>query len=108
VFDPSPECSRQSCERYGSAKSILNYLSVLHSIFAYGEHPRRSWCSGHPVKLAEGKPEVEDSADIRYLDQEEVEALVAATPGDVLGPTERVLYAAAMTGFRQGELLALR
>jgi integrase len=92
-----------------SAKSILNYLSVLHSIFAYGEHPRRSWCRHNPVKLAEGKPEAEESADIRYLDQEEVEALVAATPDDVLGPTERVIYlTAAMTGLRQGELLALR
>jgi integrase len=47
--------------------------------------------------------------DIRFLDPAEVEALVRATPDDTLGPTEAVLYlAAAMTGLRQGELIALR
>jgi integrase len=92
-----------------SPRRALNYLSLMHSIFAYGEHPRRGWCSGNPVKLAEGKPEVETSEDIRYLNQEEVEALVASVAPDELGATERVAYlTAAMTGLRQGELLALR
>ena len=47
--------------------------------------------------------------DIRFLDREELEALLRAVPDDHLGPTDRVLYlTAAMTGLRQGELLALR
>jgi integrase len=40
---------------------------------------------------------------------EEVEALCRAVPGDDLGRVERLMYrTAAMTGLRQGELLALR
>ena len=40
---------------------------------------------------------------------QELEALLAATPTDERGTTERVLYlTAAMTGLRRGELLALR
>ena len=50
-----------------------------------------------------------DDGDIRYLSPEEVEALCRAIPDDDLGRTERVLYrTAAMTGLRQGELVALR
>lgn len=48
-------------------------------------------------------------ADIRFLDSNELEALIRAVPDDTLGGMERVLYlAAAMTGLRQGELVALR
>jgi integrase len=47
--------------------------------------------------------------DIRYLDLAELEALLRAAPDDYLGPTEHALYlTAAMTGLRQGELVALR
>jgi integrase len=47
--------------------------------------------------------------DIRFLEPHEVQALARATPNDNLGPTERAIYlTAAMTGLRQGELLALR
>lgn len=39
----------------------------------------------------------------------EVEALIRAVPDDAIGDMERVLYlTAAMTGLRQGELIALR
>ena len=48
--------------------------------------------------------------DIRFLTSEELEALLRAVPLDgVLGPTDHALYMiAAMTGLRQGELVALR
>jgi integrase len=47
--------------------------------------------------------------DVRFLDTEEVEALLRAVPDDPLGRVERVMYlTAAMTGMRQGELFALR
>ena len=46
---------------------------------------------------------------LRFLQPEEVETLLRAVPDDVLGRLERPLYlCAAMTGLRQGELLALR
>jgi integrase len=87
-------------------KSIRNYLGVLHSVYELGIE--NGWARENPVKRA-AKPESTGSPEIRFLALEEVEAVLVAVPGDTLGPLERVLYlAAAMTGLRQGELLALR
>src|SRR5215212_5316806 len=48
-------------------------------------------------------------ADIRFLDQAELEALLRAAPDGALGRVDRLMWlTAAMTGLRQGELLALR
>ena len=93
--------------REGKApKSILNYVGTLHSILAFGQD--RGWCRSNPAKLAE-KPKPPEAAEIRFLDEPELEALLRAVPDDVLGAVERPLYlAAAMTGVRQGELLGLR
>lgn len=47
--------------------------------------------------------------ELRFLETEELEALIRKVPNDELGRVERVLYrTAAMTGMRRGELLALR
>jgi integrase len=87
-------------------KSVLNYLGFLHSLFEHGQ--RRGWAAANPCKLVD-KPRPEGDGEIRFLTETEVEALVRAVPDDHLGSTERVLYlTAAMTGLRQGELLALR
>lgn len=88
-------------------KTIRNWLSLLHAIYAHAE--RRGWTTANPVRLVD-RPRAEDGdVDVRYLDHEEVEALLRAVPDDTLGPTERALYlTAAMTGLRQGELIALR
>ncbi len=89
-----------------AVKSILNYLGLLHAMFAFAV--RRGWCARNPVALVE-KPRGRRNLDIRFLDVQELEALLAATPTDERGTTERVLYlTAAMTGLRRGELLALR
>jgi integrase len=83
-------------------KTALNALGFLHSIFEHGL--RRGWCRTNPCKLVD-KPVVEPSADIRFLDQEALEALLRATER----ATDRTLFlTAALTGMRQGELLALR
>ncbi|MEJ7790232.1 MAG: site-specific integrase [Thermoleophilaceae bacterium] len=90
-----------------SAKSILNYLGLLHSIFDYGQ--RRDWVTGNPCKLVDKPRAADRDADVRFLDQEELEALIRAAAADDLGRVEAVMYlTAAMTGMRQGELLALR
>ena len=90
-----------------AAKSILNYLGLLHSIFAYAE--RRGLARSNPVALVEKPRRPAAEPDIRYLDDAELDALLAAVPTDARGPTERSIYlTAAMTGLRQGELLALR
>lgn len=94
--------------REGKAtKSVLNYLGLLHSIFAYAE--RRGLARGNPVKLVDKPRAGGADPDIRFLDEAELDALIAAVPDDARGPMERSLYiGAAMTGLRQGELLGLR
>ncbi len=82
-------------------KSVRNYVGILGSILEgqVGENPVRS----------ARQPEVEVSGDIRFLTLEEVEALYAAETDDDLGRALRAMYlTAAMSGLRQGELVALR
>jgi integrase len=88
-------------------KTTRNALTLLHQIFEFAR--RRGWCDTNPTKRVD-RPEVEESADIRFLRMEEVEALLRAVPNDgPFGPTDRTLFmTAAMTGLRQGELLGLR
>jgi integrase len=90
----------------GAPKSTMNYVGVLHSIFDFAI--KRGWARSNPCKQVE-KPRPNTDRRIRFLDDAELEALLAAVPDDPLGHTERILYlTAAMTGARQGELIALR
>lgn len=93
--------------REGKAvKSILNYLGLLHAIFAHAT--KRGWCERNPVALAD-KPRAVRNTDIRFLSLEELEGILAAAPSTPLGRTDRLLYlTAAMTGLRRGEVVALR
>jgi integrase len=91
-----------------SAKTIQNHLNFLHGIFAFSI--RRGWVTANPVALVE-RPRAHRSAHrrVRFLQPEELEAVMRAVPADEFGAIERPLYlTAAMTGLRQGELLALR
>jgi integrase len=89
-----------------SPKTTRNQLSLLHHVFAHAE--KRGLVVGNPVKLVD-KPEAPESADIRYLSEQELEALLRAAPETETGRTDRALWlTASMTGCRQGELLALR
>jgi integrase len=92
------------CRAKGCApKSIRNYLGALHAILDHAK------VRPNPVADAR-KPEAEDTdPDIRFLSEEELDALLRAVPDDHLGPTDRALYlTAALTGLRQGELFGLR
>ena len=90
-----------------STKSVLNYVSVLHSLFEFGI--RKGWAATNPVKQIEKPERPEPNGDIRFLDDADLEALLANEDEDEMGGTLRVLYlTAAMTGLRQGELLGLR
>ena len=85
---------------------MSNALGLLHSIFEFAI--RRGWATENPCKRVE-KPKADEDADIRFLDQDEVEALLRAVPDAEFGHVQRVIYlTAVMTGMRQGELLALR
>jgi integrase len=89
-----------------SAKTTLNALGFLHSIFEHGQ--RRGWASSNPCKRAE-KPRGDRDEEIRYLESAELEGVLRAVPVGALGRVEGAMYlTAATTGLRQGELLGLR
>jgi integrase len=102
-----PTRSRQS------VKSIHNYLGFLHSIFEFAI--AEGWATQNPVKHARKPERGDEDADVRFLNQDELDALLRAAPTRVTAESvalwlvDRVMYlTAAMTGLRQGELLALR
>jgi integrase len=89
-------------------KTIRNHVNTMHSVFEIGL--RRGWCAVNPVKLADRPVLKRTETRIRFLEQAELERLLAAAyPDDAFGRVEPTLYlTAAMTGLRQGELLGLR
>jgi integrase len=90
------------------AKSIRNYVGTLSAMYRYATHPRRQWASTNPCEIID-LPALPESTEIRYLTMQQVQALAnAAVPGEHQ-QLDRALYlTAAMTGLRQGELIALR
>ena len=95
--------------RYGrpvGAKSVRNYIGYLSALLGFAE--RKGLL---PVNVARhielpGKPE---SAEIRFLEPLEVRALADAAVDGPYREIDRAMYlTAAMTGLRQGELVALR
>jgi integrase len=91
-----------------AVKTITNHLNFAHGVFRFAL--RRGWATSNPVAAADRPRGAQADPDIRFLTTEELEALLRAVPrDDVLGPTDHALYTlAAMTGLRQGELVALR
>jgi integrase len=84
------------------AKTINNALTLLGHVFDHGA--RRGWCVSNPARVVD-RPRVEQSEEIRFLDQAELEALLRAIPD----PTDRTSFlVAAETGLRQDELFGLR
>jgi integrase len=91
-----------------AARTRASSLKLLSQVFKFARY--RRWCDDNPCQSVR-KPKVQESADIRFLDRMELEALLAAV--DIskkpFGATDRTIFlTAAMTGMRQGELLALR
>jgi integrase len=90
------------------AKSIHNYIGTLSSIFGWAMAPRRAWATHNPAADVD-LPAIEENDDIRFLEPHEVRALSdAALAGDYQSIDSTMYLTAAMTGLRQGELLALR
>ena len=98
----------QMKRRMGLARqTVVNQVNLLHGVCAYAL--RRGWVSVNPVVGVERPPPQNRDPDIRFLSVDELEALLRAVPDDSLGQMEGALYlTAAMTGLRQGELVALR
>jgi integrase len=91
-----------------SSKTVQNHLNFLYGIFSFAI--KRGWAQSNPVAHVD-RPTKNRSPHrrIRFLQPDELDALIAAVPDDMLGTVERTLYlAAALTGLRQGELLGLK
>jgi integrase len=89
-----------------SAKTIRNAIGTLNALLTYAR--RKRWMTTNPVAEVD-LPGVTTATDIRFLTSGEVETLVAAVPDGPYHAVDRALYlTAAMTGLREGELIALR
>ena len=91
-----------------SSKTVQNHLTFLHGLFTFAK--KRGWVASNPVAAVD-RPRKARSTErrIRFLQPEELDAAIRAVPDGTLGQMEPALYVtAAMTGLRQGELLALR
>jgi len=89
-------------------KSVRNYVGTLSAIFRFAMHPRRKWATSNPCEVID-LPSVRTSEEIRFLTTAEVDALATAAVEGEHQALDRALYVvAAMTGLRQGELIALR
>jgi integrase len=90
-----------------SPKTISNHLTFAHGVFQFAV--KRGLAASNPVAAVDRPKPSGANPDFRYIDIEEFEAVQSAITKDLLAPTDRALYTtAAMTGLRQGELVALR
>jgi integrase len=90
-----------------ATKTITNHLAFLHGLFSFAV--KRGWKEANPVDGVDRPRASGGDPDIRFFDLDELEALLRAVPGDYLHSTDHALYlTGAMTGLRQGELVALR
>lgn len=90
-----------------ATKTITNHLVFLHGLLAFAV--KRGWAQTNPVDAVDRPRADGGDPDIRYLTLAEVEALLRAVGEGRFAATDRALHlTAAMTGLRQGELLALR
>jgi integrase len=96
-------------ERKGIApKTIRNHIGTLSAIFNFAKGPRRRWAMSNPCEGIE-LPAVPEHDGFRYLELDQVDALVSNAQAGPYEKLDRVLYrTAAMTGLRLGELIALR
>ncbi len=104
-----PGARQKGDRRYGKAvgvKSIRNYIGTLSALLGFAE--RKGWLETNVARRID-LPQVTRSEEIHFLEVDEVNALVAAAQAGAYEALDRALYlTAAMTGLRQGELVALR
>jgi integrase len=89
-------------------KSVRNYMGTLSAIYRFAMNPARKWANMNPCEGVE-LPEVPRDEEIHYLQLEQVQALIDhAQPGPYEAIDRAMYRTAAMTGMREGELIALR
>lgn len=90
------------------AQTRANNLKLLSQVFNYAR--RQRWCAENPC-WGVRRPQIRPHQDIRFFDKDELEAVLSAidVPRKPFGAIDKaIILTAAMTGMRQGELLALR
>jgi integrase len=91
-----------------SPKTIRNIVGTLSALFNFAKQPRNRWATMNPCDGIDLPADTGD-VEIRFLTLEQVETLLAhARPGSFQTLDRAIWLTAAMTGLRQGELLALR
>jgi len=70
-----------------AGRSIGHHLTLLNGIHDHAV--RRGWTARNPVPSVDRPPRRTTDPDIRFLEPEELEALLRALPHDHLGPLER-------------------
>ena len=104
-----PDRGSRATRRYGrpvGAKSVRNYIGYLSALLGFAE--RKGWLPVNVARHVElpGKPKTPRSDFLELL---EVRALADAAVEGPYREIDRAMYlTAAMTGLRQGELVALR
>jgi integrase len=89
-------------------KTVRNYIGTLSAVYHFAMHSRRRWATANPCEDVD-LPDVEGHEDIRFREPAEVDALVRSAVEGEYEALDRAFYrAAAMTGLRHGELIALR
>lgn len=90
-----------------SRKTITNHLTFLHGVFRHAM--KKGWTHANPVAAVDRPRDAHADPDIRFLDQDEIEALLEAIPDTDFGRVDYPLILVAVScGLRQGELVALR
>jgi integrase len=99
-----------------SAKTIHNQITLLSGVLRHAV--KRGWASRNVVEFVDRPQGAGADPDLRFLDQEELEALLRAAAArepkerenaaDFAETDHAIILTAALTGLRQGELVALR
>ena len=98
----------RTLERTMAPKTVRNVIATLSAVLRFGAAPRRRWVTSNAATGAE-LPAVPEAEEVRYLDLDELDLVIAHAPSGPFRELDVVLWrTAAMTGLRRGELLALR
>jgi integrase len=90
-----------------AGSTVINHVNYLHAVFAFAQ--RREYIATNPVSVAAKPKARKQNTDFSFLTLEQIDQVLDAVVDDYLGPTDRaIILTAAMTGLRQGELIALR
>jgi len=89
-------------------KTVANHMRFLHGLFDFAV--KRGWMATNLVAQLDRPSDPGADPDIRFLELHDVDAVIREVPDDdTFVSTDRTIYlTAAMTGLRQGELIALR